>query len=283
MHHRAVSEFDALPAIVAIHGVISSNQRRDLSHSKLAHLLLKLLHKVASAVRRGLASIHEAVHENTFHFLPLRHFEQRKKMLNVRMDAAIAQQSEKMKLPQPPALHRFLKQQHLVQLPVGHHQINFCDVHVHNAPGAHVQVPHFAVSHLTLRKSHRRPRSLNQRVWKILDQPVVGRLARKSNRVSLRFRSVAPAIKHSQHNRFRSFGHFSSRLKLRSVSSIPILWAGIGTGVRKRILLSGTKRKWNERSTYSFTFYGFHRDLGNPTKRARTLKNLSSQRVNGRL
>jgi len=126
------------------------------------------------------------------------------------VNSAIAQQSEEMQLPLAAALHCLLEQWHLGQRFVCHHQIDFRDVHVHHAPSADVHVADFAVAHLPFRQTDGRPRSLNQGIRKILNEPVVVRLARKSDRVAFRFRAISPAIQYSQHNRFRSFTHFSS-------------------------------------------------------------------------
>ena len=75
MNQRAVSQLDALPAVVAIHRVIAPHQRGDLANTQLAHLLLQLPQVVASAVRRRVASVHETVHQHLFHFLLLGHLQ----------------------------------------------------------------------------------------------------------------------------------------------------------------------------------------------------------------
>ncbi len=87
-------------------------------------------------------------------------------MLNVRVHAAIAQQSHKMQLPAPPALHRLLKKRHVLQLLVRDQQINPRDVHVHDSARAHVHVPHFTVAHLSFGQSDKWPRRMNQGVGK---------------------------------------------------------------------------------------------------------------------
>ena len=92
----------------------------------------------------------------SFDFLLLGHLQQREQMMDVRMHAAVAQQAQKMQAPLPPALHRPLKQQHVLQLFFGDHQINSRDVHVHDASRAHVHVAHFTVAHLAFRQAHER-------------------------------------------------------------------------------------------------------------------------------
>jgi len=120
-----------------------------------------------------------------FHFLLFGHLQQRKQMLNVRVHSAVAEQSKEMQLPGSSALHCLLKQRHAWQLLVGDQQVNARDVHVHDAPCAHVHVPHFAIAHLAFGQSDKRPGGMNQSVWKFLNQFVIRRLARQGDGVPL--------------------------------------------------------------------------------------------------
>ena len=58
-------------------------------------------------MRRSVAPVHKAVDENIFNFIFARHFQQREEMVDVRMDAAIAHQSQQMKLASAAAFHGF--------------------------------------------------------------------------------------------------------------------------------------------------------------------------------
>src|SRR2546422_4562421 len=123
------------------------------------------------------------------------------------MHAAVAQQSRKMKLSGPPALHRLPKQRHVLQLLIGDQQVDPRNVHVHDPPRTHVHVPHFAVAHLSLGQSDKWPGRMNQCVGKCVNQFVIRRLACQRDRVPLGLRSVSPSIQHGQYNRLRSLGH----------------------------------------------------------------------------
>ena len=59
------------------------------------------------------------------------------------------------------------------------HQINFGDVHVHNAACADVQMTHLTVSHLAAGQSYMASAGMNERVRELLEQTVVVRLARQ--------------------------------------------------------------------------------------------------------
>jgi len=62
-------------------------------------------------------------------------------MLNMRVHAAVAQQSEEMQLPCPPALHRLLKERHVLQLLVRDQQVDPRNVHVHDSSRAMFMCP----------------------------------------------------------------------------------------------------------------------------------------------
>src|SRR5208283_5050505 len=112
-----------------------------------------------------------------------------------------------MQLSLPPAFHGLLEQRYLVKLLVGNHQVDARNVHMHNAPGAKIHVPDFAVPHLPFGESHGRPRCLNQRIREFAQEFVIRWFSRQSDGVTLRFGSVAPSIQHGEYNGFWSFGH----------------------------------------------------------------------------
>ena len=156
VHDGAVGQLHALPAIIAIHGVVTADESGDLSDLQLAHLLLQLADEIAAAVRRRVAAVHEAMDEDFLDFLLLGHFEQREKMLDVRVHAAIAEQAEEVELALAAALHRLLKQRNILQLLVGDEQVDAGHVHVDDAAGADVEVADLAVAHLAFRQAHER-------------------------------------------------------------------------------------------------------------------------------
>ena len=77
---------------------------------------------------------------------------------------------------------------------------------MHDAPGADVQVPDFAVAHLPVGQADKRSAGVNQRVGKFAQQTVIVRLARQRDGVRLRFGAVSPAIENDQDERFRTLG-----------------------------------------------------------------------------
>src|SRR5207244_10922130 len=65
MDHGIEGFRDALPAPVAVHGVVPAIDGRDFAGVVLAHLLLKLLEIPGSGRRQRVSAIHESVDENT--------------------------------------------------------------------------------------------------------------------------------------------------------------------------------------------------------------------------
>src|SRR5208282_3427100 len=66
-NHRREGFLDALPAAVAVHGVIAAFDRSDLPDAVLAHLLLELLDVAGAIGGQGVATVHEAVDEDAVH------------------------------------------------------------------------------------------------------------------------------------------------------------------------------------------------------------------------
>src|SRR6516225_9248714 len=128
-------------------------------------------------------------------------------MIDVRVDAAVAQQAEEMQLALSAALHGLLEERDLVQLLISDHQVDAGDVHVDDAARADIHVADFAVAHLAFGEADEWAGGLDQRVGKLAQQLVIGGLARKGDRVALRLRAVAPSIEHSQYAWFRSLCH----------------------------------------------------------------------------
>ena len=102
----------------------------------------------------------------------------------------------------PRILHRF--NQHWVrkEIAILDHQVDTRDVHVHNASGANIQMADFTIAHLAFGQPDKRPAGVDQSIWILAQQPVIGRLARERNSVGLGFGAVSPAIEDDKDERF---------------------------------------------------------------------------------
>src|SRR6266496_3956381 len=99
-------------------------------------------------------------------------------------------------------LHGIQQHRMLEELTVLDHQLDASGIHVHDASGADVQVPDFAVAHLAFRQADIRPAGLNQCVWIFAQETVVSRLARKRDGVGFGFGAVTPAVEDDENEWF---------------------------------------------------------------------------------
>ena len=91
VNHGAIGALDALPAVVAIHRVVAAGERCDAPAANLADFLLQLLDVFDAAVRRSVATVHEAVDEDALDVMFTRHPKKRVEVLHVRVHAAVAE------------------------------------------------------------------------------------------------------------------------------------------------------------------------------------------------
>ena len=214
MNDGAIGFFDAFPAVVAVHGVVTSADARDAADAELAHFLFELAKKIYAAFGRSVAPVHEAVDENILDFIFARHLQQGEEMIDVRMHAAVAEEAHQMQLPSAPALHGFEKQGLAREFAAGDELIDARAVHLHDAAGADIQMAHFAIAHLPVRQADGRAGSVDQRVGEFFEDAIVVGLAREGDGVALGFGAVAPAVQDGENNRFGPFcGHVRGCLR----------------------------------------------------------------------
>src|SRR4029077_1111856 len=206
VNHRAIGFFDALPAVVAVHRVVTADDGGDLADGEFAHFLLELTEEVDAAVRRRVAAVQEAVHENARDLIFARHAKESEELIDVRVDAADAKQAEQMKLVIATALHGFDEQGLAREFAVGDKLIDARAVHMDDAARADVKMAHFAVAHLTFGQTDVRAGSVYQRVGEILEQAIVVGLARKMDTVALACGTIAPSVEDSENHRFWAIG-----------------------------------------------------------------------------
>src|SRR6266478_6193363 len=146
------------------------------------------------------------MHEDAVNSVLLGHLQQSVEMLLPRMHATVRHQPEQMQLAssQPGILHRV--EQHWVreEFAVLDHQVDARDFHMHDAPGANIQMADFTVPHLPFRQPDKRPAGMNQSVGILAQQPVIRRLAREGDGVGLGFGSIPPAVENDENERFRT-------------------------------------------------------------------------------
>ena len=96
LHHGVERFGNALPAAVAVHGIVAATDRRNLPGVVLAHLLLQLFEVAGAVGGQSIAAIHEGVHEDAINAIFFRHPQQRVEMRLIGMHAAVGEQTEQM-------------------------------------------------------------------------------------------------------------------------------------------------------------------------------------------
>ena len=89
----------ALPALVAVHGVVAAVDGGHLAHAVLAHLLFELRDIAGAGSGRRVAAVHEGVDEDALQAVLARRAQQRIEVILVRVNAAVGDQPEEMQLP----------------------------------------------------------------------------------------------------------------------------------------------------------------------------------------
>ncbi len=215
VHHGVKCLALAFPALVAIHRVVAAVDGGHFAHAVLAHLLLELGDIPRAGVGRGVAAIHECVHEDALQSVLARHAQQRVEMFLVRVHAAVGDKSEQMQLRAALArpLHGLHDRRLFRELPCGNQRVDARDVHLHNAAGADVQVADFAVAHLPVGQADKVIGGLDQRVGKLAQQLVVSGLAGQRNGVVGGFSAIAPSVEDGQNERMIRFRHVFKHLR----------------------------------------------------------------------
>src|SRR6202046_47710 len=146
------------------------------------------------------------MHENPVHAILLGHLQQSVEMGLLRMHATVREQAEQMQSPFAQARMFHCRKQDWMrkEFTIPDHQVDASDIHVHDAPGANVEVPNFAVAHLPLGQSNKRPAGMDQRVGILAHYTVVSRLARQGDGVGFGLGPISPAVKNDENKWFWS-------------------------------------------------------------------------------
>ena len=156
-----------LPAQVAVHGEVATAHTRQLPNTDSPELLLKLLKVSKPAGGHGVAPVHKGVDEDARELLLRRQLQQRVQMPLMRMHAAVRDQPDQMQRAAFCLRRVHSGQQRGIgeEAAVRNRPVDAGDVHAHNAPGAEVQVTHFAVAHLPVGQARRNGRSRAAAYW----------------------------------------------------------------------------------------------------------------------
>ena len=194
--HHVVAFLDALPAVVAVHVIVSADDGRDPAHAEVAYALLELTDITRARRGRNVPAVHEAVHVHLFDVPALRHFEQSVEVRVHGVHAAVGQQADEVQRAARlfAVIHRRDELGVLEKLPVLYRLVDGGDVLVNDPARADVEVSHLAVAHLTGGKSDREAARFDESVRVSCHEAVEVGGACGDDRVAPCFGTVAEAV-----------------------------------------------------------------------------------------
>ena len=148
---RVVSDFHPLPAFVAVHGVITADDRGHLAR-RCGHVLFEVGDEALAAARVGVAAVHEAVHERIFDLIFGGDVAEFEKMLQRRVHAAVRHEAHEMHV-HAVFLGVFERGFHLRVLHdrvVAAGAVDLHEVLINDAAGADIEVSHLRIAHLSV-------------------------------------------------------------------------------------------------------------------------------------
>ncbi len=96
IYHGGISLFHTLPAVIAIHGIVTAHYSGDLANADFLKLFLKLLHIGLAAAGGDVTAVQKAVNVDLCKLHTLCHFQQGVKMAVMAVYTAIGQQPHEM-------------------------------------------------------------------------------------------------------------------------------------------------------------------------------------------
>ena len=157
VHELLPRFFNALPALVAVHGVVAANEAHELSRfTGFRKLALERFHKSQTALGIGVAAVHESVNVDMLNAFTAGKVDEGQKMVKTRMYAAVGKESHQVKrlagsfeVLKHRAAFGLLKELILRTGAVDAHQIL-----IDHAAGADVEVADFGIAHLTFGQAY---------------------------------------------------------------------------------------------------------------------------------
>ena len=151
VHQRVVSDLHALPALVAVHGVVTADDRGQPAR-RCGHVLLEVGDESLAAARVGVAAVHEAVHERIFDLVLGGDVAEFEEMLQRRVHAAVRHEAHEMHV-HAVFLGVFERGFHLRVLHdrvVAAGAVDLHEVLIHDASGADIEVSDLRIAHLSV-------------------------------------------------------------------------------------------------------------------------------------
>ena len=157
-----IGQLHALPAVVAVHRVVTAADRRDLADADLRHLLFQGRHIFLRRCRGRVAAVQEAVDKDLRQTVPLCKLQKGVKMVRMGMDAARGDQTPDMQrgIVLFAVFDRSQESRVLKEITVLDRLGDPGQVLIDDAAGAHVQMADLGVAHLAVRKTDKQAAGL---------------------------------------------------------------------------------------------------------------------------
>jgi hypothetical protein len=201
---QIISLFHAIPAVVAVHGVIAADERRDATFAQRGKFGFECRQRFFRTARRRITAVEEGVQVDLLSAALCRQLHHRHDVIFVAVDAAWRHQAHDMYCFA--GGNRFIDRGG--QYRVGEEgaffnfHIETGQVLIDDTTGAQVDVAYFGVPHLTVRQADFEAGCIDQGMWTFGPQRVHYRRFSAINGVILLVFAIAVAIQNHQYHRF---------------------------------------------------------------------------------
>ena len=218
-HQRLVGAGHAVPALVAVHGVVAAGDRGDLP-AEFRERRLEARDVAGRGPGRRVAPVREDVHPDARHAGLARELQESFEVALVRVDPAVGHQPHQVqgRAPAPGVLDGGRERGVLEERSVAQREVDAEQILRHHPPGAERQVPDLGVAHESGRQSHGFAGGLEERPRELRQPAVVDRSPGARDRIALRRRRMTPAVADQEEKRGRLQARGAGRRRSRAAS-----------------------------------------------------------------
>ena len=169
---HVVGLFHTVPTVVSVHGVVSAAHGCDFAELQLLHVVTQLLYKACTACGRNVTSVHKTVNVHVVQSLTFGKIHQSHNVVDVRVNAATAQKSHKVKFAVVFACVFRSSQKCGIfeKVSVLDGLGDACQFLIDHTTCAYVEVSHFAVAHLSFGQANGKTACIQLRCGIVLHQ-----------------------------------------------------------------------------------------------------------------
>ena len=200
LRQHVVHRFDALPALVAVHGEVAAGDAADTRARRLFQLLADALQIGFCAFRRRIAAVEESMHDDILQAVFVCQPQQCEQVLFMAVNAAVRQQAQQMQaFAAGLGLVYRCQQVRIAEEVAGFDVvIDARNILAHDPPGTDVQVADFRVAELVLRQADMLLGRINGCEWIFFYQRIPVGFVRMQNGIVISFGAVTKSIQNNQ-------------------------------------------------------------------------------------